>query len=534
MYDTIIIGAGSAGCVLANRLSADPERKVLLLEAGGEQPINAKIPSDWVTLFNTSADWGYYTVAQPGCRGRRIFWPRGKMIGGSGAMNAMIYIRGLPSDFDAWEAMGCKGWGWADVLPDFIACENNQNHRASDLHGTAGLLHVQDSPYLHPYERAWVEAGVAAGHPSNPDFNGESQEGFGFFQMLIKQGARAGTSRTFLEPVLSRPNLTLKTKVLITRVIVENGRATGVEYLDKGVLTRVHAASEVVMAAGAIGTPQILMLSGLGPADELKEVGVAPLLDVPELGKNLQDHINVAFSCYTKAAEGIGAWDEAFLNESFAEWQDKKTGPRTSAWVSAGAHVRSRPDQEPDLQLYGAVSPHRDYGRFLSSRPGMVFHSTLQRPNSRGEIRLRSADPVEYPDIDPRYFSSDPTGSDLATMVAGIKIQRRVAASKPMADLLDGEMQPSADCQTDAEIANYIRGHCMTLYHAASTCRMGTDAGAVVDSSSLRFNGIEGLYVADASAIPKMISGNINATTALIAERAARSILNGPSARSAA
>jgi len=534
MYHTIILGAGSAGCVLANRLSADPARKVLLLEAGGEQPINAKVPSDWITLFNTSADWGYYTVAQAGCRGRRIFWPRGKMIGGSGAMNAMIYIRGLPSDFDAWEAMGCKGWGWADVLPDFIACENNQNHRASNLHGTAGLLHVQDSPYLHPYEQAWVEAGVAAGYPSNPDFNGESQEGFGFFQMLIKEGARAATSRTFLEPVLSRPNLTLKTRVLITRVIVENGRATGVEYLDKGVLTRVHAASEVVMAAGAIGTPQILMLSGLGPADELKEAGVAPVLDVPELGKNLQDHINVAFSCYTKAAEGIGAWDEAFLTESFAEWQNKKTGPRTSAWVSAGAHVRSCSDQEPDLQLYGAVSPHRDYGRFLSSRAGMVFHSTLQRPNSRGEIRLRSADPVEYPDIDPRYFSSDPTGSDLATMVEGIKIQRRVAASKPLADLLDGEMQPSADCQTDDEIANYIRGHCMTLYHAASTCRMGTDAGAVVESTSLKFNGIEGLYVADASAIPRMISGNINATTVLIAERGARSILNGLSASSAA
>lgn len=531
MYDTIIVGAGSAGSVLANRLSADPARKVLLLEAGGEQPINAKVPSDWVTLFNTSADWGYYTVAQAGCRGRRIFWPRGKMIGGSGAMNAMIYIRGLPSDFDTWAEMGCKGWAWADVLPDFIAMENNQNHRASALHGTSGLLHVQDSPYLHPYEHAWVEAGAAAGYPSNPDFNGESQEGFGFFQMLIKEGARAGTSRTFLEPVLSRPNLTLKTKVLITRVIVEGGRATGVEYLDKGVLTRVAASSEVVMAAGAIGTPQILMLSGLGPAGELKGVGVAPVLDVAEVGKNLQDHINVAFSCYTKASEGIGAWDEAFLNETFAEWRDKKTGPRTSAWVSAGAHVRSRPDVEPDLQLYGAVSPHRDYGRFLSSRPGMVFHATLQRPNSRGEIRLRSADPVEYPDIDPRYFTSDPSGSDLATMVEAIKIQRRVAASEPLAGLLDGEMQPSVDCQTDEEIAQYIRGHCMTLYHAAGTCRMGSDAGAVVDSSSLRFNGIEGLYVADASAIPRMISGNINATTVLIAERAARSILNGVLAR---
>lgn len=526
MYDTIIVGAGSAGCVLANRLSADPARKVLLLEAGGDQPINSKVPSDWVTLFNGPDDWSYHTVAQPGARGRRIFWPRGKMIGGSGAMNAMIYIRGLPSDFQAWESMGCPGWGWDDVLPDFIASEANQNFTDSPLHGTEGLLHVEDVPYSHPYEHTWIEAGVAAGYPANADFNGESQEGFGFFQMLIKQGERAGTGRTYLQPVLSRPNLTVTKNVLITRVIVEGGRAKGVEYLDKGHLKQVFAESEVVMSAGAIGSCQILMLSGLGPADELSAKGVTPVLDVPEMGKNLQDHINVAISYYTREATGIGAWDDDFIASSFAEWDATRTGPRTSAWVSSGAHVRSRPDVEPDLQLYGAVSPHRDYARFLSVKPGMVFHSTLQRPNSRGEITLRSADPIQYPDIDPRYFSSDPSGSDLATMVEGIRIQRRVAALGPLADLLDGEMAPSADCVTDEEIAAYVRGHCMTLYHAAGTCRMGKDAGAVVDSDTLALNGVKGLYVADASVMPKMISGNINATTVLIAERAARAILS--------
>ncbi|MFZ1467437.1 MAG: GMC family oxidoreductase N-terminal domain-containing protein [Paracoccaceae bacterium] len=526
MFDTIIIGAGSAGCVLANRLSADPARKVLLLEAGGDQPINAKVPSDWVTLFNTAADWGYYTVAQEGCFGRRIFWPRGKMVGGSGAMNAMIYIRGLPSDFDGWEAMSCKGWGWKDVLPDFIATEANQNHPASDLHGTSGLLHVENCALRHPYEQAWVDAGVAAGYPANADFNGISQEGFGFFQLLIKEGARAGTSRTFLDPVLTRRNLTLKTGVLITRVIVEKGRAKGVEYLENGHLKQAYADAQVVVSAGAIGSPQILMLSGLGPADELRAKGVTPVLDVPEMGKNLQDHINVAFTAYTKEAVGIGAWDADFIAASFREWQDHKTGPRSSPFVAAGAHVASRPGIPPNLQLYGAVTPHRDYARFLSTRAGMAFHTTLQRPKSRGEITLRSADPIQYPDINPRYFSSDPSGEDLAMLVEGIKIQRSVAASAPLAPLLDGEMTPMADCRTDAEIATYIRGHCMTLYHPSSTCRMGTDAGAVVDSGSLRLNGVEGLYVADASVIPQMISGNINATTVLIAERAAKAILN--------
>ena len=449
------------------------------------------------------------------------------MVGGSGAMNAMIYIRGLPSDFDTWERLGCTGWGWKDVRPDFIATEANQNHTDSEHHGTGGLLHVEHPTYTHPYEKAWIDAGVAAGYPANPDFNGASQAGFGYFQLLVKDGARAGTSRTFLDPVLTRPNLTLKTGLLITRIIVENGRAKGVEYLERGHLKQAFADSEVVISAGAIGSPQLMLLSGLGPADELRAVGIDPVADIPEMGKNLQDHINVAFTAYTKEAVGIGAWDDQFLSDTLEEWHATKTGPRTTPWVAAGAHVPSRPGIDPDLQLYGAVTPHRDYGRFHSARSGMAFHTTLQRPESRGEITLRSNDPIQYPDIDPRYFSSDPSGQDLATLIAGIKIQRRVLASEPLAGLLDGEMSPLAECQTDAEIEAYIRGHCMTLYHPASTCRMGTDDSAVVSSDTLALNGVEGLYVADASVIPRMISGNINATTVLIAERAARSILGG-------
>ncbi|WP_118134408.1 GMC family oxidoreductase [Oceanicella sp. SM1341] len=524
MYDTIIVGAGSAGCVLASRLSADPDRRVLLLEAGGEPPINSRIPSDWVTLFNTAADWGYYTVAQPGCRGRRIFWPRGKMVGGSGAMNAMIYIRGLPSDFDTWESLGCPGWGWKDVLPDFIATEGNTGQTDPAYHGTSGPLHVEDVAWTHPWERAWIEAGVAAGYPANPDFNGPEQEGFGFFQFTIREGARSGTSRAFLEGALARPNLTLKTGVLITKVIIENGRAKGVEYLENGVPKKVYAEAEVVLSAGSIGSCQTLMLSGVGPADELSAVGVTPVLDVPQVGKNLQDHINIPFSYYAKEEGGIGAWDEAFLTASQEEWERAKTGPRTSAWVAAGAHVRSRPDVEPDLQFYGAASPHRDYARFLASKSGMTMHCTLQRPESRGEIRLRSANPLDHPDLDPKYFISDPSGRDIATLVEAIRIQRRVAATEPLASLLGEEMQPSAECRSDAELETYIRGHCTTLYHPAGTLRMGTDAAAPVDPSSFAVKGIEGLHVADASLFPRMISGNTNTATVLIAERAARAI----------
>jgi choline dehydrogenase len=410
MFDTIIIGAGTAGCVLANRLSADPARKVLLLEAGGEVPINSKIPSDWVTLFNSSADWAFSTVAQDGCRGRRIFWPRGKMIGGSGAMNAMIYIRGLPYDFDQWESeLGCIGWGWQSMLQEFIATENNIDHADEPLHGTGGQMHIQHAAYQHEWEKAWIAAGVNAGYPANSDFNGASQEGFGSFQFFIKDGRRAGTGRMYLEPALERQNLTVIKHVHVTGLDVSGGRVRAVNYLLNGAPQRAEAASEVVMSAGTLGTTQILQLSGIGRAADLEGVGVKPVVDTAELGYNLQDHINVAISFYSKEPGGIGAWDAEFLDASFKEWEALGTGPRSTPWVAAGAHVRSRPGIEPDLQFYGAASPHRDYARFLAGKSGMTMHSTLQRPLSRGELRLRSANPIDSLDIDPKYFSSDQT-----------------------------------------------------------------------------------------------------------------------------
>ena len=520
MFDTIIVGAGSAGCVLANRLSADPARRVLLLEAGRAAPLNSAIPANWVTLFNTGADWGYHTEPQAGCKMRRIFWPRGKMVGGSGAMNAMIYMRALPSDYDGWAALGATGWDWASVLPAFLKSEHNPRFGNSPHHRTGGELHISDVPYVDPTERLWLAAAQAAGLPFNDDFNGERQEGVGFFQLTVKDGERFGTGKAFLRPALERPNLTLRAGVLTTRVLIEHGRAVGVQYLENGHLRTEHAA-QVVLASGSIGSAQLLLLSGIGPAAELRAVGVDPVHDLPGVGKSLQDHINIPITFATRERVGIGGMNEAELADAFAEWTSARSGALTSNWAAAGGFARSRPEvAEPDLQLYGVISANRDHARYIAAGPGITLHATLQRPDSQGELRLRSADPLEHPALDPRYFVSDADGSDIATMIEGVKLNRRIAAQSPLAELIAHEITPSAEAQSDAAIADFIRGHCTTLYHPTSTCRMGTDPLAVVDPR-LRVHGLEGLTVADASVFPKMISGNTNAPTIMVAERAA-------------
>ncbi|EFH09564.1 GMC family oxidoreductase [Teichococcus cervicalis] len=525
LYDRIIIGAGSAGCVLAHRLSADPACRVLLLEAGREPPLASRIPSDWPTMFNTRVDWGYHTEPQAGCRGRRIFWPRGKMLGGSGSLNAMIYIRGVASDYDGWAAQGCPEWGWAQVLPAFLASEDNARHPAGPHHGQGGPLPVGEAPYRDPLEEAWLAAARAAGLPANDDFNGPEQEGVGFFQLTVRQGERHGTAAAYLRPALARPNLALEAGVTVTRLLLEGHRVRGVEYLREGRPCRAMADQAVVLAAGAIGSPHLLMLSGIGPADALRAAGVTPRHDLPGVGQNLQDHINIPVCFHMEERRGIGAMTEAELEASLARWQATRDGPRSSPWVAAGGFARTRPGLvAPDIQLYGAASAHQDYGRHLATRPGMTLHATLQRPNSRGEIRLRSADPLEAPAIDPRYFSSDPSGEDLATLAEGIALNRRIAAQAPLSGLLTREAGPGADCRDAAELRAFIRGHCTTLYHPAGTCRMGRDALAVVEPDTMRLRGLEGLYVADASVFPVMVSGNTNAPTIMVAERAAAMI----------
>ncbi|WP_428483412.1 GMC family oxidoreductase [Rhodopila sp.] len=519
-YDTIIVGGGSAGCVLANRLSADPARRVLLLEAGRAAPLDSDVPANWPMMLNTRVDWGYHTEPQAGCRGRRIYWPRGRMIGGSGALNAMIYIRGLPSDYDGWAEAGCTGWSWHDVLPAFLRSENNPRLGNTPLHAAGGELTVSDVAHVDPVERLWHQAAQAAGIPANEDFNGPVQEGVGWFQLTVKDGERFGTGKAFLRQALDRPNLTVRTGILTTRIIIENGRARGVAFLDRG-QPETALAPEVVLCAGSIGSAQLLLLSGIGPADELRAVDVAPLHDLPGVGKNLQDHINAPITFSTRERVGIGGMTGAELDAAMVQWHQEKAGPLTSCWVAAGGFARSGPDaREPDLQLYGVVSGHRDHARYLAAGPGMTLHATLQRPRSRGELRLRSADPLEHPALDPRYFSSDDSGQDLATLVVGVRLNRRIAACAPLADQLGPEITPSAEAQSDEAISQFIRGHCTTLYHPTSTCRMGRDPMAVVDPR-LRVHGLEGLTVADASVIPIMVSGNTNAPTIMIAERAA-------------
>ncbi len=525
MFDTIIVGAGSAGCVLANRLSADPGRRVLLLEAGRAAPLNSQIPANWVALFNTGADWGYHTEPQPGCKMRRIFWPRGKMVGGSGAMNAMIYMRALASDYDGWAARGATGWDWASVLPAFLKSEHNPRFGNSPHHRTGGELHISDVPYIDPGERLWLAAAQAAGLPFNDDFNGPRQEGVGFFQLTVKDGERYGTGKAFLRPALERPNLTVRTGVLTTRILIENHRAVGVQYLENGIPHIARAASDVVLSSGSIGSAQLLLLSGIGPADELRAVGVDVAHDLPGVGKSLQDHINIPITFATREPIGIGGMTDAELTKAFQEWSAARTGALTSNWAAAGGFACSRPDvTEPDLQLYGVMSANRDHARYIAGTPGITLHATLQRPDSQGVLRLRSADPLEHPSLDPGYFVSDDDGSDLATMVEGVKLNRRIAAQSPLREIIEREITPSAEALSDAAIADFIRGHCTTLYHPTSTCRIGTDALAVVDPK-LRVRGLEGLTVADASVFPKMISGNTNAPTIMVAERAAEFLL---------
>jgi len=452
--------------------------------------------------------------------------PQGQGSLRSGSLNAMIYMRGLPSDYDGWQAMGCPGWGWNEVRPFFLMSEDNPRLGQDPHHATGGPLPVDDCPYIDEGERLWLEAAQAAGYPLNGDFNGASQEGVGLFQLTARGGERFGTAKAYLAPATRRANLTVKTGILTTRILIENSRAVGVEYLEHGRRGVSFASCEVILSAGAIASPQLLMLSGIGAANELRAADVEPVHDLPGVGKDLQDHITVVNSFAAKRAIGLGGLTDDDFANSLSQWQAHRTGLRTSNWASAGGHVRSRPEVEPDLQLYGVASPHRDYGRFLYPGSGFSLFAVLQRPESRGEIRLRSADPIEHPSIDPRYFVSDASGGDLATLVEGVKISRRIAAAEPLAGVIAHELSPSAECQTDDDIISHIRGHCMTLYHPSSTCRMGRDAMAVVDPATLGVHGLDGLMVADASVFPRMISANLNATVIMVAERAAMAVLH--------
>ena len=527
-FDYIIVGAGSAGCVLANRLSADPATRVLLLEAGGrDDAFLIRMPAGIARLITPEVNWLYETVPQAHVAGRRMFWPRGKVLGGSSSINAMVYIRGQRQDYDRWRDLGNPGWGYTDVLPCFLRSEHNET-LGGEMHGRGGPLNVCERRYTNPLSRVFVEAAAAAGLARNSDFNGHEQAGAGLYQVTQKAGRRCSAATAYLHPVLRRPNLTVRTGVRVERIVLQAQRAIGVSYVDRGTARQACAEREVLISAGAINSPQLLLLSGIGPAQELRTLGIAVQHDLPGVGKNLQDHldINVIHACtepitLDSRASGWGALVTA------ARFALLRNGPGVSNVAEAGGFLCSGPEAEtPDVQLHFIPAYVVDHGRRKMPGPGMTLHVCHLRPRSRGEIRLACADPAAPPLIDPRYLS-DP--ADLAPLIAGIRRARDIYAQSPFRPYLGVEVFPGADRQSDAALGEFIRSAAETEYHPVGTCRMGHDEHAVVDPQ-LRVRGIDALRVVDASIMPTLVSGNTNAPTIMIAERAAELML-GPMPR---
>jgi choline dehydrogenase len=515
MHDYIIIGAGSAGCVLAHRLSADPQRKVLLLEAGEpDRKQEIHIPAAFAKLFKTECDWHYYTEPQENLFDRRLYWPRGKMLGGSSSMNAMIYIRGHQSDYDRWRELGNEGWGFADVLPYFKAAEH-QERGASPLHGTGGPLNISDLRSINPLSSAFVEAGRELGFPTNDDFNGAGQEGFGFYQVTQKRGRRCSTAAAYLKPALGRPNLTVRTGAHATRLLIEGRRVTGVEYIQSGRTEKAEASAEVILSGGSINSPQLLMLSGIGPARQLQQAGIPAVFDLPGVGENLQDHlfVSVAYAC-TQPLTLANA--ESKLN--IANYLLFKKGPLTSNVAEAGAFLKTDESlPAPNLQFHFGPVYYLNHGFTRPEGHGFTIGPTLIRPQSRGHIRLRSSDPLAAPSIQPRYFERE---ADLQVLVDGVRLACELVQAKAFSAYRGQPHCERLQLSSKDEIVEYIRNTAETIYHPVGTCRMGTDDMAVVDAR-LRVHAMENLRVVDASVMPEIVGGNPNAAVIMIAEKAA-------------
>ncbi|MCP6762154.1 MAG: GMC family oxidoreductase N-terminal domain-containing protein [Fischerella sp. CENA71] len=502
-YDYIVIGAGSAGCVVANRLTEDDETTVLLLEAGNPptRPEH-QVPLDWVKLWGTEADWAYFTEEEPYINNRKIYCPRGKVLGGTSSINAMIYIRGNRHDYGHWQELGNPGWSYQDVLPYFNKSENQQRG-ASEFHGADGLLNVTDPLAPAITSHRFVDAAVALGYDRNPDFNGAQQEGVGFYQLTIKDGKRHSTAAAFLVPILDRPNLTVTTGALVTRLLFEGTRIMGVEYLHQGTIHQTFVNQEVILSAGAFDSPKLLMLSGIGNAEHLRSLDIPVVVDLPGVGQNLQDHIQVAVAHQTT--------------------QDLQPAP-TSNIAEAGLflHTEGRLDVAPDLQLFSGpvLWTHPSYAR---EGPGFAATACVTNPQSRGSLTLRSASPHDPVVIRMNYLQSE---SDLQKLVAGIKIIRQLFNSSVFDDFRGEEVAPGVDVTSDEALKAYVRETCDAIWHPVGTCKMGTDANSVVDPE-LRVHGVEGLRVVDASIMPSITTGNTNAPTIMIGEKAADLIKAG-------
>ncbi len=523
MYDYIIVGAGSAGCVLASRLTENPDARVLVLEAGPPDTADEiHIPAAVNLLFKSAYDWNYQTTVQDRAGGRSIYWPRGRVIGGSSSINAMIYIRGSRHDYDSWrDDYGCEGWGYTDLFPYFLRAECN-SRGASAYHGGSGPLSVQDLTSKSSLTGDFVAAAKAAGLPANDDFNGPAQDGVGYYQVTQKAGRRWSAADAYLHPAAGRANLTIETDALVTGVIIEGGKAVGVRYLRRGVEEVAHAESEVILSGGAINSPQLLMLSGVGPADHLREHDIPVLADSPGVGGNLSDHPCV--TAMWSAPRSRSLWEKAGPRH-LARWQLTHRGPLTSNIAEAGGFFRSDPALlAPDIQWHVLPVPFLNGGLGDPASRALSVLITLVSVGSRGKIRLRSADPRHKAAIDPSYLSDL---SDVDPLVKGIAMAREIAATRHLSRHAKVELAPGNDVRSDADLREWIRGDLSTLYHPVGTCAMGGDSRLAVSKltsvldTELRVRGVEGLRVVDASVMPTVPRGNTNAPTIAIAERAA-------------
>jgi len=525
VFDFIVVGAGSAGCVLADRLSASGKHRVLLLEAGGEdKQFWIHVPLGYGKLFTDArVNWMYQTAPEPELNGRSIAQPRGKVLGGSSSINGLLYIRGQPQDFDHWRQLGNVGWSFEDVLPYFKKSEDQQRGQ-SDLHGAGGPLSVQDQVEEHELCDAFIRACEETGIPRNDDFNGASQEGAGYFQTTMRNGRRWSTARAYLKPARNRPNLSVVTRALTKRVLIEGNAAAGVEYRHEGRDVIAHARGEVILSAGAFGSPQILQLSGVGPGALLREHGIAVLRDRPSVGADLQDHLQARMLYRVTRPmtlnDVVNRLDRKVL--AGLRYLLFRKGPMAVSAGYAGGFFRTDPRLEtPDVQAHLLLFSADKPGGNLHPWPGMTASICQLRPESRGWVRIASADASVAPEIRLNYLATD---GDKRTMVEGLKLLRRITAAPALKPYVAEESDPGPDVADDAALLAFIRARGTTIFHPTTSCRMGIDQAAVVDPQ-LRVNGIGKLRVADASIMPTVVSGNTNAATIMIGEKASDLIL---------
>ena len=523
-FDYIVVGGGAGGCAVAARLSEDPQVSVGLLEAGkGDDQTLIKVPFCTAIMLPTSINnWAFQTVPQPGLNGRRGYMPRGRALGGSTSINAMVYTRGHPWDYDHWASLGNEGWSWRDVLPYFRKSEHNENF-AGEYHGQDGPLNVANLRSTNPFQEIYLEAARQTGFKLIDDFNGPDQEGIGIYQVMQKNGERWNAARAYLHPHLaSRPNLQVITQARAQRILFSGKRAVGVDFLEGGVRHSFRAKREVILAAGAIQSPQLLMVSGVGAGAELKQFGIPVVHDLPGVGKNLQDHPDYVFNYRAKSLDllGISLGGTLRLLDEIGRYRRERTGMMTSNGAEGGGFLRRFPDSPaPEFQLHFVVGMIDSHARKLHLGHGYSCHICLLRPKSIGRLSLASADPMAAPDIDPNFLGHP---DDLDAMVDGFKLTRKLMDAPILAGIRTGEVY-TAGVHSDDEIREELRNRADTIYHPVGTCKMGGDAMAVVDTR-LRVHGLDGLRVVDASIMPTLVGGNTTAPTLMIGEKAAQMI----------